>query len=455
MKNRRILSAFLAVFLLFLLFTGCAKNPEPVEAPEPVIEGPGLDDLVETDSLVIYIMKANEAWERQLIDRFQMATGVEVEIVSVEGDAFSYAERVMNDLAAGSGPDVLFVEKLSGFDVSKVALTRSFLDLTDILAEDPEFSENDYLDGVLEAGQFGGRQYTMPVAYDLLLAVSPTEVLKELGFDWSGIDTMSDFLEEIARLMPAAEQNPSFQRMLYSKNSLNKLLQASGICLIDYEAGEVLPDEEALREFLEAYKAYFPYDYDEFGGGLSVNIGDRVLTSGQCAFWPPTDIKGLVQTMDILQLKSCEYLYHVIPGQTNAAVGCITSQLAIPANAKNTANAYQFIKFMISEETQSDYYMIGNHPIHKSALQKTVQEAPSVYEANGQFLLDYETPALTDEEAQSLLEVLTGIDQFSQRAPYDLWMILQESMLPFFQDEASYETCLADLKNRLTLYLSE
>ncbi len=454
MKMHRSLAFILALLLFLLSFSGCEKASVRAENPEPV-EGPKLADLKNTDTLVVYIMKVNEAWERRLIDQFQRATGVDVEVVSVEGDAFAYAERVMNDLAAGSGPDVLFLEKLSGFDVAKVAINHNFLDLTDILAEDPEFSENDYLDGVLEAGRFGGRQYAIPVSYDLLLAVSPTETLNELEFDWNGIDTMSDFLKEIARLTPDAEQDASFQRMLYSKNSLNKFLQASGISLIDYEAGEVLPDEEALREFLEAYKAYFPYDYDEFGGGLSVNIGNRVLTSGQCAFWLPTDISGLAQTMDILQLESCNYLYHVIPGQTDAAVGCITSQIAICANAKNTWNAYQFIKFMISEETQSDYYMIGNKPIHKGALQKTVREAPSVYEANGQILINYESPALTAEEAEALISTLTSVNRFAQRAPYDLWMILQEAMLPFFKDEKSYDDCLKELKNKLAFYLSE
>ena len=456
-KTTRIILLGLAVLLFLLPFAGCQPNTS--DTPEP-IEGPKFDDLVETDKLVIYIMKANESWERRPINQFSAVYGVDVEVVPVDGDAFAYAERVMNDLAGGSGPDVLFVEKLSGFDVSKVAMNHNFLDLTDILAEDPEFSEDDYVDGVFEAGRFGGRQYTIPVSYDLRLTVSSSETLGKLGFDWEKIDTMSDYLEEIARLTPDAQQDASFQQMLYSKNSLNILLWASGIRLIDYEVGKVLPDEKALRELLEAYKAYFPYDYDESVSGLALNIGDHLLMSGQYAFWLPTDIEGMAMTMSTMRQKSCDYIYRTIPGQTEGVVGCIDSQMAICANAKNTLNAYKFIKFMLSEEIQAEQYLLTGImpitlPISQAALRKRVQEAPSVYEEHGIELLDYENPAFSDEEAEAILATLTGVDQFAQREPYDLWKMLFDAMLPFFKDERSYDDCLSELKNKLTFYLSE
>ena len=448
MKNRRILSAFLAVSLLLLLFTGCAKTPESVK-------GPGLDDLKETDSLVIYVMKDYEDSVIRQIEQFHLTTGINAEVVTVEEDVFGYTERIMNDLAAGYGPDVLVLNDVFMMDITKLALNDSLLDLTDVLAEDPDFSEEDYLDGAFEACQVNGRQYTIPTSYDFMLAFSFTEMLADIGFSWDGIDTMADFLEEIARLTPEARKLPEFQQMLSSKNFYWKLYRYSGIRLLDYENGVVLPDEEELREFLEAYKLYFPYDYDASGISETWTRVDSFL-QGPAVFWVPFNLTGIVESINILRLKSREYAYHAIPSQTGEIVARIGSQLAIPANAKNTANAYRFIKFLLSEEVQMDQNLLqGIKPIRKSAIHKVIYESTALYENHGYYIEDPENFALTEDEAKALEEVMLNIDRFMQDERLIVPEMMFESMMPFFRDEKSYEECFDDLKNRLTLYLSE
>ena len=448
MKVKRMIALVLAVSHLLLLFTGCAKTPE-------FAKGPGFDDLVETDTLVVYLMQRFQRPYMYQIEAFQKATGVDVEVVSVIGEPEAFTERIINDLTSGSGPDVLIFDDTFMMDVTKSALNGSFLDLTDVLAEDPEFSKDDYLDGVFEACQVNGRQYTIPTSYDFLLAFSLTEMLTDIGFSWDGIDTMADFLEEIARLTPEAAELPKFQQMLNSKNFYWKLYRYAGIRLLDYENGVVLPDEEELREFLEAYKLYFPYDYDASGASQTWIRVDSLL-NGTAAFWITHLLTGIVDSVSILKLKSREYTYHAIPSQTGEIVARIGSQLAIPANAKNTANAYRFIKFLLSEEIQVDQLLLmGVKPIRKSAIHKVIYETPALYENHGFYLDDPENFALTEDEAKALEEVMLNIDRFVQDERMVVPEMMFESMMPFFRDEASYETCFADLKNRLTLYLSE
>ena len=460
MKITRIIAGLLALLLL-LPFAGCEKASERAEAPdhvetlEPVIEGPGLDDLVETDTLVIYVMQRFARNYRPQIEAFQKATGIDVEVVSVIGDHETFTERVINDLTSGSGPDILYFEDTFMMDITKSALNGSFLDLTDILAEDPEFSEDDYIDGVFEACQVNGRQYTIPTSYDLPFAFSVTEMLTDIGFSWDGIDTMADFLEEIARLTPEAMELSGFQQMLNSKNFFVRLYRYSGIRLLDYENSEVLPDEKELREFLEAYKLYFPYDYDASGASQTWTRVDPLL-HGTAAFWIPYYLTGIVDSISIMKLESSEYTYRVIPGQTGEVVARISTQLAIPANAKNSANAYRFIKFLLTEEMQMDQLaLLGVKPICKSAIHKVIYETPALYENHGYYFEDPEKFALTESEAKELEEVITGIDRFMQDERVVIPEMMWESMLPFFQDEKSYEECFDDLKNKLTLYLSE
>ena len=129
--------------------------------------------------------------------------------------------------------------------------------------------------------------------------------------------------------------------------------------------------------------------------------------------------------------------------------------MAIRANTENSLNAYNFIKFMLSEDAQSDENLnFDYYPIHKEAIRNVVYETPAMKPVNGFDVIDSENPALSEEEAEMLIEMLTGIDRFVLGLPVMSTMV-QESMLPYFQDEKSYEECFADLKNKLTLYLSE
>ena len=455
MKKIRIIAFILALLLFLLPFSGCAqihKTPEP-------IEGPKLADLKETDSPVIYTYTGSgnhTAFDQRRINQFTALYDVDVEIVCVDGYIPEYTERIINDLASGSGPDVLFLDQLYSSDIAKVALNGNFLNLTDILAEDPDFSEEDYVAGVFEAGRFGGRQYLIPLSYELPLMMSSEEKLAELGFDWDKIDTTADFAETIALLTPDAKQTIGFRQMLDSKNRFSQLLITSGVSLSDYEAGEILPDEKGLREFLEAYKAYFPYDYDGSGRTYITNACYQELISEQWVFWLAPDIYGLAKEMSAMKDESCEYTLHSIPGQTGETVGNIRSgAMAIRSNTENSLNAYHFIKFMLSEDAQRDRDINQRCiPIHKEAIRESVYEAPSVKIVGNYEVLDYEEPAFSDEEAEMLIEMLTDVDRFVLGLPF-MSNIVQETMLPFFKDEKSYDDCLADLKNQLTFYLSE
>ena len=458
MKPKRIIALGLSLLLLLLPFAGCEKTPVRAEDPEPV-EGPKLADLKETDSLLIYTYVGGgygDMIDQRRINQFTAIYDVDVEVVSVDGYIPEYTERVMNDLASGSGPDILFVDDLYSSDIAKIALNGSLLDLTNILAEDPEFSEKDYVEGVFEAGQFNGRQYVIPLAFEAPVSLSSTEKLNEIGFNWADINTTADFAESISRLTPAAEQTPGFAQMLDSQNHFSQLLITSGVTLIDYETGEVLPDEEGLREFLEGYKEYFSYDYNETGRIYLSNQGHYQLMSGEWVFWLPTDASYLAQSISVMNSESCDYTVHLIPSQTGETVANIRGgAMAIRANTENSLNAYNFIKFMLSEDAQSDENLnFDYYPIHKEAIRNVVYETPAMKPVNGFDVIDSENPALSEEEAEMLIEMLTGIDRFVLGLPVMSTMV-QESMLPYFRDEASYEECFADLKNKLTLYLSE
>ena len=458
MKTTHILSLGLAAILLLLPLAACQQKEDETSTSVDtleLVESLTYDELTPTASLVLYVPVSAEAQIQPLINRYQTFYEVEVEVVRVDGDYEAYAERVANDLASGKGPDVLFLDYLD-IDIAKAALNNNFLDLTDILAEDPDFSEDDYLDGVFEAGCFYGRQYTIPLSFFLPLFLSAQTRLEELGFHWDQIETTSDFLEEISRLTPYAQQSPSFQQMMQSKNYVGMLNLASGISLLDYEKNTVLPDEGALREYLQAYKAYFPYDYDETGRSTLSNFGADNLVRGKYLFWLGSlMIADLTWNMDALIEASCGYALSVLPDQNGEIVGSIDGQMAVNANTTNPLNAYRFIKMMLSADVQSSRNPLLSYvPIHKEAI-KAIISGTYTFDVAGTTYGGRQSAYLTEEELDTIIETLTEVDRFTQPISASVNNIMWETMLPFFRDEKSYENCLADLKNKLMLYLSE
>ncbi len=452
MEKTCIIAGFFAVALLILIFSGCEKAPERTEEPEP-IEGSKLADLVETDTLVVYIMEESETLDQRRINQLTTLCNVDVEVVRIAAD--EYQERVMNDLASGIGPDILFLNDLYSLDATKAALNGNFLDLTDILAEDTDFSKDDYLDGVFEACQIDGRQYIIPFSCMMSLEVSSEESLQKLNFDWSEIETTSDYINALTRMTPVATKDIGFSSMLFSKNNFYALFSNSGIQLLDYKNSKVLPDEEGLREFMEAYKAFFSYDYDEAAGFSFANYDSYMLSSGTIAFFAPSSIESVTSTINCMKLDSCDYVLRACPGQSGEVVKSIFGQMAINANSKNTLNAYKFVKYMLSKEAQSDPYIIYYMPIRKDAIHNSIHGAYALYEANGYYFNDYDNLAFSEEEADMIEAEITKGDRFVRMMPLNVFNMVQESMLPFFRDEASYEDCLSELRNKLTLYMSE
>ena len=449
--TRRI-AGCLAAVLFLLTLAGCSKEPAKASTAAPV-DAPGYADLRETDTLVLYYVTEMAALEQERIQRFTALYDIDVEMVGVPAE--EWQERVANDLASGSGPDVVFLYQLTNLDIPKAALHHNFLDLTKVLAEDPDFAEDTYVDGVFEDCRIGGRQYTIPLSYEVLYTVSSASKLDELGYREDSAQIMSDYLEELARLTPAAAESTGFQQMLQAKNHFYQLLMNSGIRLIDYEAGEVLPDEKELRRFLEGYRAYFPYDDDGTGLRRISTDGDRPLSWGQCVFWYPLSLDGITRTIASLKNESFDYVLHPISGQTGEFIGNLCGQIAIRSNSPNTLNAYRFIKFLLSEEEQSNpFKLFDGIPIHKESIRKAVYEAPAVEIVNNVEIYHFEERALTEEEAEELMTILTGVDRYVQSDTVTR-TILRDAMLPYFQGEDSYKNCLKDLRSKLTFYLSE
>ncbi len=442
MKEIRNLSFLLAALLLLLPLSGCGEKAA------------ALDDLKPTDELVLYLPQELEFYiTNDYIVPYRDLYGAEVRVkmVVVPGDEDAYAERVVNDVLAGEGPDILFLNYLPNMDVEKAARNHSFYDLTDLLASDPDFSEDDYVNGVFDVMRIDGRLYTVPISYRAPVYLSDGEKLGGLDFRWDGIETTADFMEEMARLTPiAAQRYEAFRQMMESQNRFFELFRASGVRLLDYGTGTVLPDETAFCDFFRGYRAYFPYDYNASGEREGSNSRSEELMRGDMLFFSANHFHGNL-IWDVNEMKEASHapVFTTIPSQTGEAVGQIYTQFAVNAVSKNVRNAYNFIKLLLSEEVQTSTQfnvLMKDVPVCKNAIRNIVYGTSPAYPPNLFF---------TEEEKAALYEQFAGMGRFTVKPSDIVYDMMWDAMLPYLQDEKSCEDCIAELRNKLTFYLSE
>lgn len=431
------------VILLILLFSallsGCKTT---IQKEETAVAEP-------TDELIIYIPPYSDYWLNPIISRFEFLYGIEVTTVDFSDSVETYRDTISAELMSGEGTDIIFPAAMS-MNIQKAMENEVFMDLQPYLDQDTTFNKKDYLIETFETGKLDDKQYVVPFAYSFYQYISSEVKLKDLGFDWNDAQDITSFLEQISELIPEAQKNATFKQMMSSQNFWCFFFEQSGIEFINYDTNEICKDEELIKEFFEAYKKYFYLDYNSDGIIYSDGIGYKHMLCDEFYFDDAFALRNIISLASYLKTYG-GYEMSSLKGMDGNTRAFIQMSAAVRANSKNKLNAYNFIRLLLSEETQAGN-LVGM-PIHKESLEKKVYEEHSIY-TTGKLSEGYTATQLEKKEVNAIIDILYSADLYCYSDDYVTEMIF-ETMLPYFQDKQDYDTCFNDLKSKLSLYLYE
>ena len=450
---------FAVVMLTVLLLTGlvgCSGDKERIVDPIPQAKV----DLAPTDELILEIPNYQYFYDKQFvkaIDIFKKTyLNVNV-IVNTVGDIDNtpndqYQKQISNELMAGSGPDILITEYFQ--DLYKTMDTGAFLNLSSVIEQDEEFHMEEYNEAVMNAGSYKDGCYFIPITYTLPILISEQGALDAVGFDLSKDADFVSFYHEIAECLPKMQENPSFTRALLQSVS-HTYVDTAGVRLVDYARKKILPDEASFKAMCEAVKPYWAIDiaeeWPERYSPFDIPSGSFLFTYEER---PNTSVFFSWSRMTIMEQTPVLSAIHTMDGGLNAEV---ISGLAIRAGSTNQLNAWNFIKIMLSEAVQ--YGRPGGNettgfPVNKAALLHELEEVKKE-DAKCAFIDGvWMCPAVPWEEKEPYLALHDAITNTS----FENWPIhvfFYECMSPYFEDKKSYDDCVAELKSKLTLYVSE
>jgi multiple sugar transport system substrate-binding protein len=491
MRSKKF-ALLVALMIVFAMLTGCGGGTiEPSPTPEDnrtwqeIVEEDGytleamekaseelikeqmaemkqiVPDNTQTGDLVIYMPPA---WRHSL---FNLAIAIYEEMypnVNVTFENFDSFEahdiQLATDIVAGRGPDILFPNWMRG-DTFKMANAGAFLDLNEFIEQDEDFNLDDYVRGALDGGIFNGKRYAIPVEYrvpGILLSVPRN--LNTIGFDMSQMTDVASFMHEAMRILPEAQKQSTFNGLVaHEVGSFwrHYLYETAGIQLVDYETNIVLPDEERLRQFVEAYKPYYPLDNTNYGRGQFER-----LVSGEVLFLYSRPALIRLFFGDATRLKRLTGYQAItlrgIDGNIHARAEIST---AIRSGSPNAQNAWNFIKVLLSPHIQDNGRAMMYVPIRKDSI---VIQVESERDRNQGRSGDVIYTGLSDEETWNYINILTNIDSCTvfrsdpiggTEQSFGRDGFFWQHFEPYFKDEVSFEIAIEGLRNTLRLYVSE
>lgn len=384
-----------------------------------------------------------------------------------------HKEQFDRDIMNGYTPALVLVSGMIYANLDTYTDKDFFADLSPYLDE----TDIDLLGSIESSFASGGRIYTLPVNFH-----ANTLVAKKSTVDNSPLDgsLMLDRLYEIADSLEDGEA-------LFSDTIYSNLLRFASSDFVDYENETVSFDNAEFTRLLEFYSNIGSYTDTSLGRidtgfGYHQVVGDTLLPafdSGQLKFinlrMLNLDAYLIMKFMFGDDISLCGY-----PSNTGGALVEGYYSLAICERSELKDGAFEFIKFMLSDEVQtSGANTAMGIPVTVTALEQ-ILEYDEIYvmpEEDRDFItgelsttfvfyrlreVDENNPytgglphmTLTEADKEAILNFF---DQPSSRLASDdqLWNIIDEEYSAYLGGSITVDEAASRIQNRASIYIAE
>ena len=235
-----------------------------------------------------------------------------------------WAAELEEAVKAGEGPDLIYVDESSAVDLQRAMEEGWFLELSEV--EQDRILHFDYTDGVLEAGQYEGKQYLLPVFIEYPFALGLSSQLEAAGIHpEENSEDLADFLQA---LLDASDKSG---KKIFEESSAVDWIQ-------DYcfpEDTEVA-DTQALNDLLEEVRLRSGDESRFFSPYEALESGEYLLSG--CSL---TNKDRTAQNLALLDTDDAVFLN--IPSWNGEICPVITHTAAVNANTAFPQEAMEFL----------------------------------------------------------------------------------------------------------------
>ena len=348
---------------------------------------------------------------------------------------------------AGEGPDLIFFVD-DTMDIEKMARRGVFADLEPYFEAD-NFDWSGYNQTVMDAGVWDGHRLVIPLEYKIPMLYTSQTALEDTGFSVENCNTFDGFLTEAEKVQNDSSQT---RRLFRTIMAFKDFAQYAGIPYVDYNTQKADLSFSELERGANIYKKLtdLATDQDSMSGAADIRDGSALWIS---PLYAPDGFlmgPGAINTFD-------ELVMMPIRDRQGGIQAKITFSVAVRNNSPNLQNAYEFIKFLLSEDFQlatndsrwRDFSVLNATNEDYYARNTTEREMGIVNPGNPYGFTDIDLPQEDFDELMSYIEQISGAFYTSSQTQFiDL-------MQGYLDDEISYKDAAKAAESQLNIYLSE
>ncbi len=369
-------------------------------------------------------------------------------------DWYGSITQLNNDILAGKTPDILYVSDLQELDPGVYANKGLLADVEDLIKNDAELSQNEYLSNVMDLYRYNGKSVVVipSFSYNTVIGLD-SEFGSKKG--WSA----EEFMNYAKSLSPDQSMFEDFTRSSF----MSQVMQYCGSDFIDVATGKCDFNNETfinLLKFAQTLPEEIQYDDDYW------NDYDTFFSSGR--------IKLTTYTISSLQSYNNFRWYRFMAPATN--VGFPTSNgnggvlevytgMMLFAKSANLDGAWQFCRQYLTKDYQDS--LEYNIPVLKSSFDKWAQKGAeqfywenengekeyydNYYTVDGQ---EYPIPVMTQEDIDAVKQDIMSCNTVAYRNE-SILSIIEEELSALYSGAKSAEDVAAIIQSRVQIYVSE
>lgn len=414
-------------------------------------------NVTEKKVIKLASLYANNDLRQAVMDFNKTHSDIRIEIIEYMNEE-NPMEKMSADIAAGNIPDLYD----TSYGIGNMSLTQAaqkglLEDLTPYIENDPDISEDDFIDSVINAAKIDGKLYYIPAQFAIMtMLASKKDVGDKTGWTF---DEMKQYIDS----------KPEDVRLFEDNSKSTILMYLTYTCLpqfVDFEKNECNFDSDDFKSLLELANRGVNDEAQmdtEMGWTEDIQNGKQLFIVGTISpdFWAIYDsiYNGDAACIGFPDPER-KGTYAQFLGSIGMSQACSDKDLA-----------WEFIKFNASREQMGKSYskgMTGGMPTRKDMFElylKAYMTTESYTDEFGNNIepvsggigvgnISVDLKPITEAEAQQFRDLTDSVSR-SWETDESIFNIIEEESKAFFAGDKSADETAKTIQNRASTYLNE
>lgn len=447
---KKLISLFLSILFISLMFTGCNLNSIEQTNNELtlwILYSDGFS--LEYEELSTAISEFKKAYPQIKININRHDVSLDID------EMLNYYKKLATECMAGKGPDIIYYTSSFSVanDIYKLQKSGAFVDLTKFMEKDDSFIIDDYNQVILDKAKYNDKQYIMPLNYTIPIFTSTKEAITKSKINIDNFSDSNALIEELTEYWQKNQTNKNAPQIFPDPRSYKFFYNYMGLPIIDHENSKANLNNDTFKKGIEFWKLAYPLETGHSGYTYQSRFVPDYFNNEKYAIALQSNCKYKEYFLNMRALRMIGepiiMPWRDINGNIQAE---LTSGIMINSTSTNKKSAWNFIKLALGKQSQERFCELKiGIPVLKSSWDTKFDLYTKDLILNDGPLAN--TKGLPMSDLEDFKKLQTQIAGVYMRFPSD--RDFYDKFVPYFEGKQSYDQVIKEAQSFIDIYLSE